>query len=137
VRRLSLLVLVGIVWLLPPSSGTRAAASATSEAATPLPSSACGSVFYKGSGSRRTWSLRTTAARGGPRPEHRNGEGSVRPSDSSYHFKVGKYTSYQACDDSTAQDGRVGCGQVHVERQGLCREQVLPACSDSTPGAPN
>ena len=51
-RKLLLLALVGVIAAVAAIVGYSSSANATSAAATPLPSSACGPVFYKGKGSR-------------------------------------------------------------------------------------
>jgi branched-chain amino acid transport system substrate-binding protein len=107
VRKLLLLALAGTAVAVAVIVGYSSNASATSEAATPLPSSACGPVFYKGKGKPQFLIASDLPLQGAGRAQNIDmGKAIQYVLDKQYHFKVGKYTvGYQACDDSTAQSG--------------------------------
>jgi branched-chain amino acid transport system substrate-binding protein len=72
-----------------------------------LPSSSCGPVFYKGSGSPQYLIASDLPLQGAGRAQNlAMGQAIQYVLEKQYKFKVGKYTvGYQACDDSTAQTG--------------------------------
>ena len=104
-RKLLLLALVGTALAVAAVVGYSSSANATSEAATPLPSSACGPVLYKGSGKPQYLIASDLPLQGAGRAQNlAMGKAIQYVLDKQYHFKIGKYTvGYQACDDSTAQ----------------------------------
>ncbi len=78
----------------------------TSSSAT-LPSSSCGPVFYKGSGSPQYLIATDLPLQGAGRAQLLAMQQAVQfVLEKQYKFKVGKFTvGYQGCDDSTAQTG--------------------------------
>src|ERR1043166_8410898 len=72
-----------------------------------LPSSACGPVFYKGSGKPQYLIASDLPLQGAGRAQLIAMQKAVQfVLDKQYHFKAGKYSiGYQGCDDSTAQTG--------------------------------
>jgi len=72
-----------------------------------LPSSSCGPVFYKGSGSPKYLVASDLPLQGAGRAQNLAMGQAIRyVLEKQYKFKVGKYTvGYQECDDSTAQTG--------------------------------
>src|SRR5438309_956162 len=99
-----MMALVGAVLAVAAVVGYSSSARATSEA-TPLPSSACGAVFYKGPGKPQYLIASDLPLQGAGRAQNlAMGKAIQYVLDKQYHFKAGKYTiGYQACDDSTAQ----------------------------------
>jgi len=77
----------------------------SAQSATPLPSAACGPVYYKGSGKPKYLIASDLPLQGAGRAQNlAMGKAIQYVLDKQYHFKAGKYTiGYQACDDSTAQ----------------------------------
>jgi branched-chain amino acid transport system substrate-binding protein len=77
------------------------------KSATPLPSSSCAAIFYKGSGSPQFLIASDLPLQGAGRAQNiAMGKAIQYVLDKQFHFKAGKYTvGYQACDDSTAQSG--------------------------------
>ena len=77
------------------------------KSATPLPSSSCGPVFYKGSGSPQFLIASDLPLQGAGRAQNIAMQKAIQyVLENQFHFKAGKYTvGYQACDDSTAQSG--------------------------------
>jgi branched-chain amino acid transport system substrate-binding protein len=75
--------------------------------ASPLPSSSCAGIFYKGSGSPQFLIASDLPLQGAGRAQNlAMGKAIQYVLENQYHFKAGKYTvGYQACDDSTAQSG--------------------------------
>ena len=112
-RKLLLLVLVGVVAAVAAIVGYSSSANATSAAATPLPSSACGPVFYKGKGKPQFLIASDLPLQGAGRAQNIDMQKAIQyVLDKQYHFKVGKYTvGYQGCDDSTAETGGWDAGK--------------------------
>jgi branched-chain amino acid transport system substrate-binding protein len=77
------------------------------KSATPLPSSSCGPVFYKGSGSPQFLIASDLPLQGAGRAQNIAMQKAIQyVLENQFHFKAGKYTvGYQGCDDSTAQSG--------------------------------
>src|SRR5439155_13238812 len=98
-----LIAAVAVLSIVAASTGGVFKPSARS--ATPLPSSACGAVFYKGPGKPRYLIASDLPLQGAGRAQNiAMGKAIQYVLDKQYHFKAGKYTiGYQACDDSTAQ----------------------------------
>jgi branched-chain amino acid transport system substrate-binding protein len=113
VRKLLLLALVGVAAVVTVIVGYSSSANATSAAATPLPSSACGSVFYKGKGKPQFLIASDLPLQGAGRAQNIDMQKAIQyVLDKQYHFKVGKYTvGYQGCDDSTAETGGWDAGK--------------------------
>ena len=106
-----------------PSSGSRSALAAPpgrsrAAATSILPSSSCGPVFYKGSGSPQYLIATDLPLQGAGRAQLLAMQQAVQfVLEKQYKFKAGKYTiGYQGCDDSTAQTGAWDPGEVLVER---------------------
>ena len=79
---------------------------------TPLPSSACGPVFYKGPGSPQFLIASDLPLQGAGRAQQIDQQKAIQyVLDKQYHFKVGKFRiGYQGRDDSTAlRARRSGC----------------------------
>jgi branched-chain amino acid transport system substrate-binding protein len=106
VRKPLFLTLVGAALVVAAVVGYSTSARATS-AATPLPSSACGSVFYKGPGQPQYLIASDLPLQGAGRAQNIDMEKAIQyVLDKQFHFKAGKYrVGYQGCDDSTAQTG--------------------------------
>jgi branched-chain amino acid transport system substrate-binding protein len=106
VKKLWLLVLVGAVGVAAAVGFSSSARSATG-AVSPLPSSSCGPVYYKGSGQPKLLIASDLPLQGAGRAQNIDMEKAIQyVLDKQYHFKAGKYTiGYQGCDDSTAQTG--------------------------------
>jgi branched-chain amino acid transport system substrate-binding protein len=110
-----------LVWLTIASAVLAAAgvvaysttAHATNQAATPLPSSSCGPLFYKGKGSPQFLIASDLPLQGAGRAQNIDMQKAIQyVLDKQYHFKVGKYTvGYQGCDDSTAEAGAWDAGK--------------------------
>src|SRR5207245_5527130 len=81
--------------------------SSSTQSATPLPSSACGPVFYKGKGKPQFLIASDLPLQGAGRAQNIDQEKAIQyVLDKQFHFKAGKYTvGYQGCDDSTAETG--------------------------------
>ena len=80
---------------------------------TPLPSAACGPVFYKGPGSPQFLIASDLPLQGAARAQLIDMQKAIQfVLDKQYHFKAGKYRiGYQGCDDSTAQTGGWDAGK--------------------------
>ncbi len=76
-------------------------------AATKLPSSSCGPVFYKGSGSPQLLIASDLPLQGAGRAQPLSMVKAIQyVLETQYKFKAGKFTvGYQSCDDATAQTG--------------------------------
>jgi branched-chain amino acid transport system substrate-binding protein len=113
VRKLLLLALAGVVATVAVIVGYTSSANATRSAATPLPSSACGPIFYKGKGNPQFLIASDQPFQGAGRAQQIDMQKAIQyVLDKQYHFKVGKYTvGYQACDDSTAETGGWDAGK--------------------------
>jgi branched-chain amino acid transport system substrate-binding protein len=88
-------------------------ANATNQAATPLPSSSCGPLFYKGKGKPQFIIASDLPLQGAGRAQNIDMQKAIQyVLDKQYHFKAGKYTvGYQGCDDSTAETGGWDAGK--------------------------
>jgi branched-chain amino acid transport system substrate-binding protein len=113
VRKLLLLALVGVTAVVAVIVGYSSSANATNASATPLPSSACGPVFYKGKGKPQYLIASDLPLQGAGRAQNIDMQKAIQyVLDKQYHFKAGKYTvGYQGCDDSTAQTGAWDAGK--------------------------
>jgi branched-chain amino acid transport system substrate-binding protein len=107
VRKLLLLAVAGGALAVAAVVGYTSSANATSQAATPLPSSSCGPVFYKGKGKPQFLIASDLPLQGAGRAQNIDMQKAIQyVLDKQYHFKAGKYTvGYQGCDDSTAETG--------------------------------
>lgn len=112
-RKLLLLALVGVTAVVAVIVGYSSSANATNASATPLPSSACGPVFYKGKGKPQYLIASDLPLQGAGRAQNIDMQKAIQyVLDKQYHFKAGKYTvGYQGCDDSTAQTGAWDAGK--------------------------
>jgi branched-chain amino acid transport system substrate-binding protein len=107
------LALVGAAVAVTVVVGYSSSANATSEAATPLPSSSCGALFYKGTGKPQFLIASDLPLQGAGRAQNIDMQKAIQyVLDKQYHFKAGKYTvGYQGCDDSTAETGGWDAGK--------------------------
>jgi branched-chain amino acid transport system substrate-binding protein len=121
------LALVGAALAVAAVVGYSSSANATSEAATPLPSSACGSVFYKGKGKPQYLIASDLPLQGAGRAQNlAMGKAIQYVLDKQYHFKAGKYTiGYQACDDSTAQTAAWDAGKCTSNARAYAANRAL------------
>ena len=89
---------MGAVAIAGPNSSNRAST---------LPSSSCGPLFYKGSGSPQYIVASDLPLQGAGRAQNLAMQQAIQyVLEKEYKFKAGKYTvGYQGCDDSTAQTG--------------------------------
>jgi len=106
-----LIAAVAVLSIVAASTGGVLGPSARS--VTPLPSSACGPVFYRGPGSPQFLIASDLPLQGAGRAQQIDQQKAIQyVLDKQYHFKVGKYRiGYQACDDSTAQTGAWDAGK--------------------------
>jgi branched-chain amino acid transport system substrate-binding protein len=85
---------------------TGAIGKTRSAALTPLPSSSCGPIFYKGSGSQQYLIASDLPLQGAGRSQNLAMQKAIQYILTLQKFKAGKYSiGYQGCDDSTAQTG--------------------------------
>jgi branched-chain amino acid transport system substrate-binding protein len=107
VRKLFWLPIAAAVLAAAAVVGYSTTANATNQAATPLPSSSCGPVFYKGKGKPQFLIASDLPLQGAGRAQNIDMEKAIQyVLDKQFHFKAGKYTvGYQGCDDSTADTG--------------------------------
>ena len=84
-----------------------AAGPLSSSSSSTLPSSSCGPVFYKGSGSPQYLIASDLPLQGAGRAQLLAMQQAIQfVLEKQYNFKAGKFTiGYQGCDDSTAQTG--------------------------------
>ena len=84
-----------------------AAGPLSSSGSSTLPSSSCGPLFYKGSGSPQYIIATDLPLQGAGRAQLLAMQQAVQfVLEKQYKFKAGKYSvGYQGCDDSTAQTG--------------------------------
>jgi branched-chain amino acid transport system substrate-binding protein len=87
--------------------------SSSPKAATPLPSSSCGPVFYKGKGKPQFLIASDLPLQGAGRAQNIDMQKAIQfVLSRQFHFKAGKYTvGYQGCDDSTAETGGWDAGK--------------------------
>ncbi len=125
-RKLFLLALVGTALAVAAVVGYSSSANATSEAATPLPSSACGPVFYKGSGKPQYLIASDLPLQGAGRAQNIDMQKAIQYVLKQSHFKAGKYTvGYQGCDDSTAQTGAWDAGKCTSNGRAYAADKSL------------
>ena len=106
----TLLVAVAVLAIVAASAGGIFKSSGPS--ATPLPSSACGPLFYKGKGSPRFIIASDLPLQGAGRAQNIDMQKAIQFVLQRQHFKAGKYTvGYQGCDDSTAERGAWDAGK--------------------------
>ena len=101
----ALVAMTGVLVIV--ASGNGGVFLPNSSKVTPLPSSACGPVFYKGSGSPQFLIASDLPLQGAGRAQNIDMEKAIQyVLDKQFHFKAGKYrVGYQGCDDSTAETG--------------------------------
>jgi branched-chain amino acid transport system substrate-binding protein len=100
--------LLGLIPLAAVAAGLVVASGAVSspDSAKVLPSSACGPVFYKGSGKPQFLIASDLPLQGAGRAQNIDMQKAIQYVLQQANFKAGKYTvGYQGCDDSTAQTG--------------------------------
>src|SRR5436190_15829341 len=102
-------MVLGLIPLAAVAAGLVVASGAVSSSSSrsTLPSSSCGPVFYKGSGSPQFLIASDLPLQGAGRAQQiAMGKAIQYVLENQFHFKAGKYTvGHQACDDSTAQSG--------------------------------
>ena len=106
-RKVSLLVLVGVAAIVAAvAAGYSGAARSATASATPLPSSSCGPVVYKGSGSPDFVIASDLPLQGAIRHQTVQISRAMIWALANAGWKAGSYkVGYQSCDDSTAQTG--------------------------------
>jgi len=106
-RKVSLLVLVGVAAIVAAvAAGYSGAARSATASATPLPSSSCGPVVYKGSGSPDFIVASDLPLQGAIRHQTVQVSRAEIWALAEAGWKAGSYKiGYQSCDDSTAQTG--------------------------------
>jgi branched-chain amino acid transport system substrate-binding protein len=92
-----------------------------------LPSSSCGPVFYKGSGSPQYLIATDLPLQGAGRAQLLAMQQAVQyVLEKQYNFKAGKYTiGYQGCDDSTAQTGAWDPAKCSSNARAYAAEKTL------------
>jgi branched-chain amino acid transport system substrate-binding protein len=107
-----LLALVGAGLAAAAVVGYTSIASAKS-GVTPLPSSSCGPVFYKGPGQPQFLIASDLPLQGAGRAQNIDMVKAIQyVLDKQFHFKAGKYrVGFQSCDDSTAETGGWDAGK--------------------------
>ncbi len=92
-----------------------------------LPSSSCGPVFYKGSGSPQYLIATDLPLQGAGRAQLLAMQQAVQfVLEKQYNFKVGKFTvGYQGCDDSTAQTGAWDPAKCSSNARAYANERTL------------
>jgi len=92
-----------------------------------LPSSSCGPVFYKGSGSPQLLIATDLPLQGAGRAQQIAMGKAVRyVLQNEYKFKAGKFTvGYQECDDSTAQTGAWDSAKCSANARAYASEKTL------------
>jgi branched-chain amino acid transport system substrate-binding protein len=105
-KKVSLLVLVGTAAIVAAAAGYTGAARSATSAASPLPSSSCGPVVYKGSGSPDFIVASDLPLQGAIRKQTVQISRAMIWELANKGWKAGSYKiGYQSCDDSTAQTG--------------------------------
>jgi branched-chain amino acid transport system substrate-binding protein len=97
------------------------------KSATPLPSSSCGPIFYKGSGSPQFLIASDLPLQGAGRAQNIAMQKAIQyVLEKQFHFKAGKYTvGYQGCDDSTAQSGAWDPGKCTANGNAYATNQAV------------
>jgi branched-chain amino acid transport system substrate-binding protein len=103
------------------------ARSHSASTAAVLPSSSCGPVFYKGSGSPQYLIATDLPLQGAGRAQLLAMQQAVQfVLEKQYNFKAGKYTiGYQGCDDSTAQTGAWDPAKCSSNARAYAAERTL------------
>jgi len=106
-KKVSLLVLVGAAAVIAAvAAGYTGAARSATASISPLPSSSCGPVVYKGSGSPQYIVASDLPLQGAIRHQTVQISRAMLWALANAGWKAGSYTiGYQSCDDSTAQTG--------------------------------
>ena len=106
-RRVSLLALLGVAAAVAAvAAGYSGSARSATSSVTPLPSSSCGPVVYKGSGSPDFIVASDLPLQGAIRAQTVQISRAIIWALQDKGWKAGKYNiGYQSCDDSTAQSG--------------------------------
>lgn len=126
--RKRLLVASAIAAVVGLAVGAVAGAGPLSESRTSvLPSSSCGPVFYKGSGSPQYLIATDLPLQGAGRAQLLAMQQAVQfVLEKQYNFKVGRFTvGYQACDDSTAQTGAWDPAKCSSNARAYAAERTL------------
>ena len=126
--RKRLMVAGAIAALVGLAVGAVAAAGPLSESGTSvLPSSSCGPLFYKGSGSPQYIIATDLPLQGAGRAQLLAMQQAVQfVLEKQYKFKAGKFTvGYQGCDDSTAQTGAWDPAKCSSNARAYAAEKTL------------
>ena len=104
-----------------------AAGPLSSSGSSTLPSSSCGPVFYKGSGSPQYLIATDLPLQGAGRAQLLAMQQAVQfVLEKQYKFKAGKFTvGYQGCDDSTAQTGAWDPAKCSSNARAYAAEKTL------------
>ena len=125
-KKVSLLVLVvaaGVAAAL--AAGYTGTARSATSSISPLPSSSCGPVVYKGSGSPDFIVASDLPAPGCDPEADRQISRAILWDLADRGWKAGSYKiGYQSCDDSTAQTGGWDSGEVRDKRASVRKQQV-------------
>jgi branched-chain amino acid transport system substrate-binding protein len=147
-------ILIGLVPIAALAAGLVVATGAMSstQSKTTLPSSSCGPVFYKGSGSPQLLIASDLPLQGAGRAQNIDMQKAIQyVLDKQFHFKAGKYTvGYQGCDDSTAQAGAwdaakcTANGRAYASDRSVvgvlgtfnsgCAKLIIPLLNRASPG---
>ena len=126
--RKRLLVASAIAAVVGLAMGAVAGAGPHSESSTSvLPSSSCGPVFYKGSGSPQYLIATDLPLQGAGRAQLLAMQQAVQfVLEKQFKFKAGKFTvGYQGCDDSTAQTGAWDPAKCSSNARAYAAERTL------------
>jgi branched-chain amino acid transport system substrate-binding protein len=127
-RLLAVTLLIAAVAVLSiVAAGTGGVFSSAPKAATPLPSSACGPVFYKGKGKPQFLIASDLPLQGAGRAQNIDMEKAIQfVLSRQFHFKAGKFTvGYQGCDDSTAETGGWDAGKCTSNGRAYASDQSV------------
>ena len=127
-KRISIVALIGVTGALAlvaagcggGGGGKTTTGSTTTSGgtATALPASSCPGGIYKGSEDPQFIVASDLPLQGSSRTQTEQMVKAIKFQLKQQNFKAGKYTvGYQSCDDSTAQAGQMGLGQVLDERE--------------------
>jgi branched-chain amino acid transport system substrate-binding protein len=151
-KKVSLLALVGVAALVTAlAAGFSGAARGAKAGVTPLPSSSCGPVVYKGSGSPDYIVASDLPLQGAIRAQTVQISRSILWALAQKGYKAGQYKiGYQSCDDSTAQTGgwdSAKCatnGRLYAQNRSVigvvgtfnsgCAKIIVPILNRANPG---
>jgi len=124
-------MVLGLIPLAAVAAGLVVASGAVSSSSSrsTLPSSSCGPVFYKGSGSPQLLIASDLPLQGAGRAQNIDMQKAIQyVLDKQFHFKAGRFTvGYQGCDDSTAQTGAWDAAKCTSNGRAYSSERSLVA----------